>query len=411
MGLNSYRNVVMGFALLAMVSLVGTASYTPLVGTAQAITSLDNPRQQPVVNVSAVSANGETLHMWTIVKSDSSVVKVGFTPLSFYGSAGRTYQLTVGNFGADNDLNLPQDSMERTSGFNFGIIFNHWQDNNSTSRMRNVVMPTTGTLTLNAIYNKGQRVSLHDLGVLQLVSHDLYNTNRTAGFSTEDERLNLTTLFDYGDDKIAVGGEPRNSENIAIHTIAVGLGKFYFDKVSSGIDPDIAKNLTIARYLQMVKNTYQRVFGEQFPAPAPNPNDQKLDGSDNLTADLALRTVHSFLPGHIKVNGKDTPILDPSLQGKILSEKDMQQLSKPLDGTFDPAFRHITIFLPPPAPPPNTFTIDLLERDSSFATQFGTDFSFEYFLNELEDGRYNSTDKVMSYIREDMAAGQLPPEP
>jgi hypothetical protein len=402
----------MELAFVVSLLLVGSATYPSFVNVAQAASSGDLTANASLA-VNALTANSETLHMWTIIKSGGQIVAAGLTPLSFHGVPGRTYQLTVNNLEArGNNSHLSENNTDDANGIlNFGIIFNHWQDNNSTIRTRDVIMPSTGTLALNAIYNKGERVTLHDLGVLQLVSHDLYNTNRTAGFSTEDERLNLSTLFNYGEDKIAIGGEPRNSENVAIHTIAVGLGKFYLDKVAGGTAPDVAKNMTIARYLQMVEDTYQRVFGEPFPAPAPNPNDKKPDGSDNLTADLALRTVHSFLPGHIMVNGKDTPILDPSLQGKVLSERDMKQLSKPLDGTFDPAFRHITIFLPPPAPPPNTFTIDLMERDSSFAKQFGTDFSFEYFLNELKDGKYHSTDKVMSYIREDMAAGTLPPAP
>lgn len=127
--------------------------------------------------------------------------------------------------------------------------------------------------------------------------------------------------------------------------------------------------------------------------------------AENLTGDLSLRAVHSYVPGHVMVNGTDTPILDPSLRGKVLSDRDMMQLSKPLDGTFDPVFRNVTIFLPPPAPAPNTFVIDLFERDSTFATQFGTDYPFEKFMDELKDGHFDASENVMNYLREDVAGG------
>jgi hypothetical protein len=103
------------------------------------------------------------------------------------------------------------------------------------------------------------------------------------------------------------------------------------------------------------------------------------------------------------VAGTLTPILDMSLQGKTLDHKDMMQMSKPMDGTFDPAFRNVTIFIPPN----NTSTIDLLERDSSFATQFHTDFTFEHFLDELKDGKYDKSDDVMKVIRAEFAELQV----
>src|SRR5919197_1535184 len=38
---------------------------------------------------------------------------------------------------------------------------------------------------------EGDRISLRDIGVLQLADHDLYNVDRTTGVDSEDERLNL----------------------------------------------------------------------------------------------------------------------------------------------------------------------------------------------------------------------------
>jgi len=254
----------------------------------------------------------------------------------------------------------------------------------------------------NRSNHKGEheRVSLEVLGTLQLVSHDLYNVNRITGVDSEDDTLNLSTLLDYGKENIANGGEPRNGENIAVHTVAVELGHDYLHFLSKGKTPQEARHLTVHIYLNKIKEAYLETFPGPFPKPDPNA-DQIFP--NNLDGDLALRTLHVFLPGTIKVNGVMTPILDPSLIGKTLSKEDMEQLSRPMDGTFDPAFRHITIIIPPS----NIFTIDLLERDSSFAQQFHTDFTFEHFLDELKDGKYDKNDDVTKVIRADFASAQV----
>lgn len=247
---------------------------------------------------------------------------------------------------------------------------------------------------------KGERVSLQVLGTLQLVSHDLYNVDRTIEVDSEDDKLNLSTVLDYGQENIAIGGEPRNGENIAVHTVAVELGHDYLHFLKDGKTPEEARHLTVQIYIHKVKEAYERTFPGSFPKPDPNA-DQIF--ANDLDGDLALRTLHAFLPGKIKVNGVMTPILDPSLVGKTLSKKDMMQLSRPMDGTFDPAFRNITIIIPPN----NIFTIDLLERDRSFGDQFKTDFSFDHFLDELADGKYNKNDDVMKVLKADFASSQV----
>ena len=48
----------------------------------------------------------------------------------------------------------------------------------------------------------------------------------------------------------------------------------------------------------------------------------------------------------------------------------------------------------------------LLDADSTFADQFETDFSFEFFLGEVQDGHYDQDDEVMKQIRSLIAKGQ-----
>lgn len=421
--MNSNLNVIVGCTFMVLM-LAGSVTHTSPVGVAQAARSNDltvdghsisnggddnnkNAKQKSrgieratTLAVKALTANNEELHVQATIKLAKETVKTGLTPITFQGIAGKTYQLTVEN-----------QEMENATSSRGGIVFNHWKDTGDTNRVRDVTMPDDrGRMNVLAVYNRGDRATLEDLGVLQLVSHDLYDVVRDGPNpgNREDRRLNLSTLFDHGEDQIATGGEPRNSENVALRTVAVKLGKMHLDLIDKGMEPETARKKTVQAYLEMVAKAYQNTFHEPVPEAAPNEHEQNPDGTENLTGDLALRTVHAYVPSHIIVNGEDTPMLDRSLRGKTLSDEDMQQLSKPVDGTFDPFLRDVTIFLPQPNAPPQKFTVDLLEKDSSFAEQFETDVSFEEFLQELKDGHFDRNEQVMNYIREDMAAGLLP---
>lgn len=243
-----------------------------------------------------------------------------------------------------------------------------------------------------------KQISLYDIGILQLVAHDFYHVDRDTEIDAEDEKLNLSTVLDQGDENIANGGEPRNMENILVFTVATQFGQMYLDLIDKGQSQDQARKIVLGKYISDVKKAYQNTFDEKFPKPAAEEEDD-----DNLTGDLALRTVHDLLPGKIKVNGVLTPILDPSLIGKTLGKHDLKQLSSPLDGQFDPEFS--SVLVPDPDNPGSFTIIDLLERDSSFAEQFETDYSFEFFLDEIKDGHYDKNDIVMQIIRDEISAG------
>jgi hypothetical protein len=44
----------------------------------------------------------------------------------------------------------------------------------------------------------GKQITLRDLGILQIVAHDLFDFSRTTGINSEDSTVNLSTLFDFG---------------------------------------------------------------------------------------------------------------------------------------------------------------------------------------------------------------------
>ena len=242
--------------------------------------------------------------------------------------------------------------------------------------------------------NKKLRVTLEDLGVLQLVAHDLFNVNRGLEVDFENGKLDLSTLFDHGDENIVIGGEFRNRENIMLFTVASEFGEIYLDFLDQkGINEKKARKMTVELYHQKVQQVYEQTFGEPFPSPQ--------EGEATMTENLALRTIHDLIPGKIKVDGQMTPILDSSLIGKKLSDSELIQLSSQLNGKLDHELRHIDIVIDGVV----VLVVDLLEADISFGDQFSTDFSFEFFLDELKDGHYDSDEEVMDQIRNLIAKG------
>jgi len=252
-------------------------------------------------------------------------------------------------------------------------------------------------------------VTVEDLGILQLAAHDLFNVDRCGGDVScskdfENGKLDLSTLFQdtvnkkkkFDLETIAIGGEPRNRENILLFTVASDLGSIYVELLEDGVKKRDAKQMIIEIYHERLADTYQNTFNEPFPDP--------MSGKATLQENLALRTIHDFLPGKIKIDNRLVSTLDPYLNGKTLDEKELQQKSSKLDGKFDPEFLDIEICFPP------DFTIcimvNLLEADRTFGDQFELEESFDDLLEELEDGIYDEDDRAMFHIRNLMAKGQ-----
>jgi hypothetical protein len=265
-----------------------------------------------------------------------------------------------------------------------------------------VLVLFTTPFLIDEAFAKTDYVTAEDLGVLQLAAHDLFNVDRMIPHDFEDGKLNLSTLFDdtvnggaFNDTTISIGGEPRNRENIMLFTVASQLGE-KFVELKEEYGETKAKELTIGLYHKKLSHSYKKAFGENFP--------DSMDGDATTQENLALRTIHDFLPGKIKVDKKLESTLDPSLNGKKLSTNELKQKSSKLDGKFDPEFLDIHICFPP------DFTIcidvNLLDVDRSFGVQFGMEESFDSFMEELEDGMYDEDDRVMYHIRNLMAKGQ-----
>jgi len=256
-----------------------------------------------------------------------------------------------------------------------------------------------------------KRVTLRDLGVAQLAAHDFFNVdrgNRTDAVTAterEDGKLNLTTLFKntitgkkFTDEEIAIGGEFRNRENIMLFTVASEYGERYLE-LKEEMSAKKAQNQVIEEFNAEIKEVYERMLDEPYP--------DKIKGKTEATAteNLALRILHVLLPGKIMVDGKMVSTLDPDLRGMKLTDEELEQLSKKLDGKFDQAFLNIVIcfFNPPMCLDP----ISLLEADQSFGDQFDTEFTFDHFLEEVKDGSFDSDEDVTEQIRNLFAKGQV----
>lgn len=237
------------------------------------------------------------------------------------------------------------------------------------------------------------RLTLRELAMLQIAAHDLFNMDRETELDTENGLLDLSTLFDHGGEFIALGGEARNRENVLIFTVASEYGERYERYLTRGRTEQDARALVLARYHHELERIYKKLFGETFPEPQA--------GAVTMTENLALRTIHDFLPGTLTIGGEEVLTVDATLLDQPLSDRDLSALTSPLDGQLDEEFLDVIITIPPDM----ILHISLLERDSSFGEQFHTDHSFEHFLSELEDGRYDATEDVTLAIKTLFAKG------
>jgi len=253
------------------------------------------------------------------------------------------------------------------------------------------------------------------LGYLQLAAHDFFDMNRTTETDNENGKLDLSTvLFNpkagqcdfeksleqkegcalYDDGTITNGGEIRSVENIMISTASAEVGEKYLQFVEKHGEEQ-AYQKTIKFYHKQLKKAYEESFHLKFPKPQ--------DGEVSNLHNLALRSGHDFLPAKIVFNGELTSlfVIDP-LEEK-LSKKEKRQPSSLVDGIFEEEFTGIDFC---PVPPFFCIQVDLLAADQSFGEQFGLGVdTFDEFMKELEDGRFDKTDQVSILLEEAFSLG------
>jgi hypothetical protein len=253
------------------------------------------------------------------------------------------------------------------------------------------------------------------LGFLQIAAHDFFDMNRISEIENENGKLDLSTvLFNpkaglcdfkkslhqedgcalYDEVTISNGGEKRNVENIMISTASAEVGQKYLQLV--GIYGEkTAYQKTLQFYHEKIKISYEETFNLSFPTAR--------EGQVNNLHNLAIRSVHDFLPAKIMFNDQMTSIfMIPPLEEK-LDELEKIQPSSPLDGKFDTEFTGINFC---PIPVVFCIVVDLLDADKTFGDQFGMDpGKFDDFMVELGDGQFNESEEISILIDEAFAMG------
>ena len=148
-------------------------------------------------------------------------------------------------------------------------------------------------------------------------------------------------------------------------------------------------------YHDKIKIAYEESYNLKYPKPQ--------GGKVSNIHNLAVRTGHDFLPAEIMFNGQQTSLFMIDPLGEKLSEEEKSQQSSPVDGIFDEEFTGIDF-----CPIPNVFCIkvDLLFADQSFGEQFGLGSdTFDVFMEDLEDGKFDKNDKVSNLLKQAFARG------
>jgi len=279
---------------------------------------------------------------------------------------------------------------------------------------------------------KKNTTAIINLGFLQLAAHDFFNMNRCIGHDgsfpdfpllppcgdSENGKLDASTvLFHpqggvcdfkkslaeedgcalYSVEQIKKGGEIRSSENIMILTAGALVGDKYLKLIEKHSEEKAYKK-TLKYYHKQLKKAYEESFHLKFPKPQ--------NGEVTNLHNLAVRAGHDFLPAEIWFNGKLTSLFDDKLDQKKLSKKEQQQKSSPVDGEFDIEFLNIVVHCPDPDNPDFCITVNLLTADQSFGDQFGLGAdTFDEFMKELEDGKFDKKDKVSKLLKEAFSRG------
>lgn len=204
-------------------------------------------------------------------------------------------------------------------------------------------------------------VLLKDVGVIGLASHDMFSWDKKLEVNIENGRLDLTTIFDFEEGKFwRQGGNPKNSENAPVYTVTMILVQHYESLLKRGYNAEEARILTVKLFHGMVKDSYERLVGGDFPTTG-------LDEGVNNSEQAAMRGLHDILPGRVKlIDRKGRKELDVTnfLYAKtFLNEKEMNQQIIYFNGDYDMEYTKINI-------PFSRKTVNLKEVDREFIEKY-----------------------------------------
>ncbi|MCO4753380.1 MAG: hypothetical protein KC478_02805 [Bacteriovoracaceae bacterium] len=219
------------------------------------------------------------------------------------------------------------------------------------------------------------KVFLKDIGVMALASNDLISWDSESEKNTENARLDLSTIFDYdGGDRISKGGNPQNSENAAVWSITKRLINFYKERLSTLDDSTKARIETVNEFHTMVKSTFKRLTGLNFPKTAIN----EMVSHDEQAS---MRALHDILPGRVStIRGKLFPVKSFDLTNFVfakfyLNDEELNSQINYYNGDYDHEYTQIKT-------PLSRKVVNLKEVDAKFTEKYSS-YTQAEMLDEL----------------------------
>lgn len=217
-------------------------------------------------------------------------------------------------------------------------------------------------------------VKLRDIGVIGLMSHDLFTWDKASETNLENGRLDLSTIFDFDNgNRWKKGGNPKNAENAPVWSITKRLVDFYTKQLKVS-DKSSARKTTIKHFHKMVFASYFRLTGTQVPKVA-------INSPVTNTEQAVFRAMHDILPGRARfIRGKLFPLKDFKLTNFLfaklyLNDAELDQKVKYFDGEYDPEYLEIVI-------PFSRKKVNLKEVDGDFIAKHSP-YQQEKMLAEL----------------------------
>ncbi len=218
-------------------------------------------------------------------------------------------------------------------------------------------------------------VKLRDIGVIGLMSHDLFTWDKSSEVNLENGRLDLSTIFDYENgNRWQKGGNPKNAENAPVWSITKRLVDLYADQLKIK-DANSARKFTVKYFHKMVFESYFRLTGVRIPKLA-------INSPVTNTEQAVFRAMHDILPGKAKfIRGKLFPLKEFKLTNFLfaklyLNAAELDQTIKYFDGEYDPEYLAITI-------PFSRKKVNLKEVDGDFIAKHSP-YLQENMLAELK---------------------------
>lgn len=259
-----------------------------------------------------------------------------------------------------------------------------------------------GSFILPAKASSGPELTVRDIGVLGLASHDLFTWDRKKELNQENGRFDLSTIFDYEQGKKwATGGNKKNSENAPVFTITQELVQYFKDQVVELYGNDFVLDLekpldytrfphlkearlrTIEFFIQQVQESYKKLTQEDFPTPS-------IEGGDvSHASQAAFRAIHDILPGYIyRIHeGSETQfdVTDRKTVKTYLTSEELDQSIGTFDGSYDPNYLNITVaeITIIPGLAKKAIRISLRDADQKFIENF-SNYRLDQMLQELQ---------------------------